>query len=555
VPRVAAIAIDAAEWWYVHQRIEAGDLPNLAGLLGRSAAFELRAPMAFRSELSWARFLTGQEPLDDGDWAASMVFDPDTYAIATTTASTRPKWYELGPGTKVVTLDLIQAVPADGVDGVQVGAWGSHSPQWPRTSKPPGLLREIDATFGTNPAFDNDSGLGWYQPDYVDALAGASETGLARRADIARWLLERDPDWDLLLLCMSEVHGAGHLMWHGVDPASPLHGARGAGHAGRRFDDVLRAADAAVGQVLDVLAPDTNVVVFALHGAQPADDLLCTVLLPELLHRKRFGAGLLRSPDAAAWRRRGCPPIVPPPDYPWGELLSDLFADTPKQRARRAVRRVLPRPAFESLRRIAGRPVEPPLHALHRPTPEPVDEPDDADLARYRAPVDYQVPAWYARHWPSMPAFAVPTFADGHVRINLAGRERDGLVEPDDYKRACDDVETLLRECRDARTGDPVVGEVLRTRAGDPMDPGGPDCDLLVLWDGAPDAIEHPELGVIGPFPHLRTSHHSNHGFALVSGPGVAPGARGTRSTLDLPPTLLTLLQRPTAGLRGTSLV
>jgi predicted AlkP superfamily phosphohydrolase/phosphomutase len=555
VPRVAAIAIDAAEWWYLHQRIRAGDLPNLGGLLARSAAFELQAPMAFRSELSWARFLTGQEPLDDGDWAASMVFDPGTYGIASTTASTRRKWYELGPGTKVIALDLIHSTVADGAEGEQVVAWGSHSPQWPRTSRPAGLLREIDSRFGTNPAFDNDSGLGWYQPDYVDALADASRTGLGRRAEIARWLLERNRDWDLLLLCMSEVHGAGHLMWHGVDPASPLHEVRGAAHAGRRFDDVLRAADAAVGQVLDAVPADTNVVVFAMHGAQPADDLLCTVLLPELLHRRCFRAGLLRSPDAAAWRRLGCPPVVPPPDYPWGELVSDLFADTPRQRARRAARRVLPRPAFERLRRAAGRPAEAPLRALHRPTPPPVDHVTEADLARYRSPADYQVPAWYARHWPSMPAFALPTFADGHVRINLAGRERDGIVDPDDYKRACDDVEELLRQCRDARTGAPVVGEVLRTRAADPNDPGGPDCDLLVLWEGAPDAIEHPDLGVIGPFPHLRTAHHTNHGFALVSGPGIAAGERGTRSTLDLPPTLLTLLRRPTSGVRGTSLV
>lgn len=555
--RVAAIAIDAAEWWYVEKLMDAGRLPNLASVRDRSASFQLSTPTPFRSELIWARFLTGREPLEDRDWAASMVFDPATYSISSNTASTRTPFYAFGPGTKVVTLDLIHcALAEEGVDGEQVVAWGSHSPQWPRSSMPHGLLTQIDEQFGTSRLFDNDSGLGWYQPDYVDAFAEAGTEALDKRADIAGWLLARNPDWDLFLMCMSEVHGAGHLMWHGVDPASPLHEVAGADHAGRRFDEVLIAADAALGKVLRALPDDVTVVVFAMHGAQPADDLLCTVLLPELLHRRHIGTrSPLRSPDTRAWRRAGCPPVVPPPDYGWGEYMSDVFADSTKQRVRRSLRSALPRTAFEALRRAAGRPVRPPLSALSRPTPPETLEITDAVLQRFRGAADYQVPAWYRRHWPSMPAFAMPTFADGHVRLNVAGREGGGIVPLDDYTAVCDAVVALLRECSDARTGAPIVREVLHTRADDPMAPDGPDCDLLVIWEGAPDAIEHPELGVIGPFPHLRTAHHTTNGFALVSGPGIQPGPQGVRATGDLTATVLALLGRSSPDVRGSSMV
>ncbi len=557
MPRTAAIAIDAAEWWYVQRLLDDGRLPHLATVRERSAVFELTTPAPFRSELIWARFLTGREPLEDRDWAASMVFDPETYSIASTTASTRAPFYALGPGTKVVTLDLIHcALTEEGVDGEQVVAWGSHSPQWPRSSMPHGLLTDIDARFGTNRLFDNDSGLGWYQADYVDAFAEAGVEALGTRADIARFLLERTPDWDLFLMCMSEVHGAGHLMWHGVDPASPLHDVEGAKHAGQRFDEILVAADAALGRVLEAMPDDVNLVVFAMHGAQPADDLLCTVLLPELLHRRYIGTrSPLQSPDTAAWRGAGCPPIVPPGDYGWGEFMSDAFADTPKQRVRRAVRQLLSRRAFEALRRAAGRPCVPPLSALARPTPPETMEIDDEVLQSFRRAADYQVPAWYRRHWPVMPAFALPTFADGHIRLNLAGRERAGTVPLDDYAAVCDELVRLLEECRDARTGRPIVREVLRMRADEPTAADGPDCDLLVLWVGAPDAIEHPTLGVIGPFPHLRTAHHTTNGFAMVSGPGVEPGARGSAATGDLTATVLALIGRSNPTVRGSSLV
>lgn len=553
--RVAAIAIDAAEWWYVERLIARGMLPNLARLRDRSAQFTLQTPIAFRSELVWARFLSGKEPLDDKNWAASMTFDPDTYAIGSNTASREKPFYAFGPGTKVLTLDLIHCALADDVDGAQVVAWGSHSPQFPRSSRPAGLLTEIDERFGTNPAFDNESGLGWYQADYIDALADASAVGLDRRAQIGRWMLEQHPDWDLFLMCMSEVHGAEHLMWHGADERSPLHGVATSDVAGRRLEDVFVAADRALGTVLDALPEDTNVVVFAMHGAQPADDLLCTVLLPELLFRHHTGRALLLDPDQEAWRRAGCPPVVPEPDYPWGEYLADRFADTPKQQLRRAIRAVLPRSAFEALRRAAGRPVAPPLSALPRTTPPETFEIDEAALDRFRQPADYQPAAWYSRHWPSMPSFGMPSFADGHIRLNVTGRERHGIVPVEDYERACDEVEALLAACRDARTGAPVLGDAIRARGDDPLDPDGPDCDLLVIWDGAPDAITHPELGTIGPFPHVRTSHHTTNGFAFVSGPGIQPGPAGERMTRDLTATVCALLGKRPAQVQGESLV
>jgi hypothetical protein len=85
--RVATIAVDAGEWWYLERLLTEGRMPNLARLRARSARWDLRSPLAYRSELVWARFLTGREPIDTKDWAVSITFDPDTYDIGLNTAS------------------------------------------------------------------------------------------------------------------------------------------------------------------------------------------------------------------------------------------------------------------------------------------------------------------------------------------------------------------------------------------------------------------------------------------------------------------------------------
>ncbi|MCU1373770.1 MAG: hypothetical protein JWO68_1056 [Actinomycetia bacterium] len=553
--RVAAIALDSAEWWYVERLMAAGKAPNLARLRARSAEIPLVTEMAYRTEAVWARFLSGREPLEEKDWAASSVFHPDDYTLSKNTVTMATPFFALGPGTKVIAHDLIHSRPVDGVDGTQVVAWGSHSPQYPRSSKPAGLLTEIDARFGINPAFNNEFGYGWYDGPYLEALGQASAVGAERRFETVRWLLDQHPDWDLLVTCMSEFHTIGHQMWHGVDERHPLHGTPWSDVAGRCSDAAAIELDASLGRLLDTLPDDATVLVFALHGQQTADDIASTLLMPELFHRLHVGRGkgLMADPDQAAWRRAGMPPMLPGPGEEWGDYIIDRFADDRAARVRRALRQRVSRRTFDAFRRLAGKPMTVPQAAMAHVTPPEVIDPTEADIDRFRGPNDFQAVAWYQRHWAGMPYFALPTFGDGHVRVNLQGRERDGIVEAGDHKRACDDAIEVLRQATNPRTGKPIVGDVLRLRDDDPFDPDGPDADLLIVFQDGPDALEHPAVGTVGPFPHLRASQHSPNGFAFLSGPGVQPGPRPARPAIDMTPTVLSLLGADTSRCRGTS--
>jgi hypothetical protein len=242
---------------------------------------------------------------------------------------------------------------------------------------------------------------------------------------------------------------------------------------------------------------------------------------------------------------------VPAEAEPWIGYMADRFVLGPADRARKVAKRVLPRSVLARAREAAGRPARP-LGPLATPIPgEDRREPAELELGA-RDP-DYQMVWRYHRHWPTMRAFALPSFSDGHVRINVRGRERDGIVAPEEFDAACGEVIDLVASCRDPRTGEPVLAQAIRMR-NDPHEPG-PAADITLMWAGAADAFEHPTLGTIGPFPYCRTGEHSPTGFALIAGPGISRHDLGSRPADDLAPTMVSLLGRtPDRELAGDPL-
>ena len=535
--KTIAIGLDAFEWSYAERLLDAGLLPNLAGLRARGANCRLANHVPYRSELSWTRFLTGEEPLDQRRWQTCVEFDPTSYRAGTRAADIPRPFYADIPGP-VIAFDLIHATLSDDVDGDQVTAWGAHSAQYPRASSPDGLLGAIDLRFGASPAMGNDLAFHWYDEGFVENLESALVTALSARAEAGRWLMARRPDWQVFLTSMSEIHGGGHMFWHGVDPTHPAYGRLTSAAAGAAMDRVCIAADRALGRLLHGLG-NANIVVFALHGMVPADDVAATVLLPDLLHRRATGRTLLRGlPHPDKWRAEGCPPLAPAPGEPWDAWMRSHFSDGPVASARGAVSRGAPW-LERAARKAAGR-THPSLSDLgHVPPPEQVV--DDHSIAEYEGEIRYQVTSWYRRHWRTSPAFALPSFADGHIRINLVGREAQGVVPLEAYEAEVASVMSCLQACRDVRTGRPAVDDIIWLREGDPLDPEGPAADLMVIWRDGPDAIEHPDLGVIGPIPSLRTGYHSPNGFAVLAGADIPAGDLGVRPVEDLTSTIVAL--------------
>ena len=160
--------------------------------------------------------------------------------------------------------------------------------------------------------------------------------------------------------------------------------------------------------------------------------------------------------------------------------------------------------------------------------------------------------------WTRTEAFPLRADLQGYVRVNLEGRERDGVVPPGQpYAELCDRIaEGLLSFC-DGTTGDPVVESVQRV---DRIFAGGPALDrlpdLVAHWPGTPggthESVESSRFGIVrrttpGRIPNGRSGNHRPEGFFIASGASV-PGMTGLElraDILDLAPTVLSLLEEP----------
>jgi predicted AlkP superfamily phosphohydrolase/phosphomutase len=542
--KVVAVGLDAANWEYLCRRMDAGDLPNLTALVGSSLRCRLENTQEYRSELPWTTFNSGRYGKSIKYWS-TVRFDPETYeALDLGAHPGAPFWADL-PARRVIAFDVPHSVFGDDPDVVQVNAWGAHSGQFPRSSSPQGLLTEIDERFGPHPAFTADYETCWHEPQYLRDLSEALVTGVHRRAEICRWLMDQHPDWELFVTVLSEPHSIGHHAWHGADPGHPLHDHAIAEVARTAMDDVHRAVDDTIGALREAAGPDVAFVVFAVHGMAPnTNDLPAQAVVPELLYRLSFGSSALANPSRAHGARDDS--FWPlPPGYT-NRYLSRLYADDTRDRIARDVWRWTP-PRLQELRwrvrgRLRGKPTRSFPSVADFESPPEARGTNDELLQLEAGEQAFQGPKLYQRHWPRMRAFALPTYSDAHIRLNVVGRERDGIIAKEDYVATCDEIEAELQALTDIMDGGPVIKEVIRVREDDPFDPEGPSADLVVVFDRPTIGCDHPRAGRLGPFPTLRTGEHDNNGFFVMSAPWIRPDEIHDRSALDVPATIAALV-------------
>lgn len=522
--RVLAVGLDGYEESLERRLMGAGELPALKGLRERSARYLLDHGPAQRSGLSWEHFSTGLSMESAGRWGA-LHFYPETYEVFQEATRLQPFAARLGSRTVVFGapyFDLAQAPRVRGVIG-----WGVHDPGVPLAARPDDLLGEFEARFGKYPAERWIYGVPWSSVERTREMGEALTRAVNLRARAALWLLgERLPDWDFGLVVVAEPHSATEGLWHGIDPSHPLHRMPSAGAAREGVLGVYRGVDRLVAELADAF-PDAALVVFSMGGMGPNySDTASMALLAELMYRRAFGRPLLRQPDG--WTDTLASP-------PLGE----------QEEWSAAVRAHLP--AAES---------SPLLSRIGRAARRLVGEAGAPD-SRLRRPVNWIPAMSYRPHWRSMDAFALPSYYDGRIRINLKGREADGRVNASEYEALCDELEATLRECRDPATGREVVGHVERSRGRDPLTVGPTEPDMAVVWQGTFCALEHPQLGRVGPVPYRRTGGHTGRfGMAYLSNVEAEPGERGVRSAFDVAPTICELLgEPPPDGMSGESLL
>jgi predicted AlkP superfamily phosphohydrolase/phosphomutase len=491
--RIIVLGLDGYEPSVAQQLLADGRMPNLQALARDCMQCRLDHGEAKRTGLAWEHVALGREPAAYDRFAA-VDFDPGTYRVTQTGTKSRPFLADINRRSIVFDAPYFDLAAAPNCLGLV--SWGAHDAGIARTCAPPGLAEEIAAKFGPYPAKKYIYGFVWQNEEHTRAMAAALVEAIERRSAIGQWLCaERMRDWDLALIVVSEFHSALEALWHGYDPAHPLHHLPSATAAHAGIVGVYEAFDRMLGRYRTSM-PEADLVLFSMHGMGANDsDVPTMLLLPELLYRASFGSALFESrPEWTA-----APDAIPilSPDETWDTAVKSS------------------------------------LRHRRRPNGE-------------RLPLDWMPATVYRRYWPEMEAFALPSYYDGRLRINLAGRERNGLVPVAAYDAKLDAICALLAECRDPRTNQPVVRAVKRPVAADPLKAGPTEADLVIIWQGAPLAFRHERLGLIGPAPYRRTGGHTGAaGIAYFTAPELPRGEIGTVSAFDVVPTLIDLLGAP----------
>ena len=310
-----------------------------------------------------------------------------------------------------------------------------------------------------------------------------------KQGALGRHLLSQDR-FDLAVVVFSESHPAGHKFWRYREDAQPPHAAAEGSELTHALRDVYQEIDRQMGLLLAQLPHEANVFILSSTGLE---DLYPTIGLIEDFCRK-LGY------QTTSERR------------------------SPSLKPRAMLRRVVPKDWRTALSRYLP------------------------GAVRQRLRNDF----YYGdTNWRKTTAFAIPSAYTSFVRVNLRGREPEGIVEPGvEYESLLQKLERDLHQLIDPHTGAPAVKQVTRTVEAFHCGPPASLPDLFVEWK--PGAhfmarLVHPRVELVRPRPQVvRANNHSSKSFMAAAGPFIQErGALDGISPLDLAPTFLSLMGEP----------
>lgn len=485
--RVLVLGLELGDGSLIRHWAQAGRLPAIRDLMARGRTGELAGPAEILHIAPLPSLYTGTGP---GSHGVCFTFQPapgvQGWQRFHEGLCGRPSFWTLaaGEGRRCTVLDTPYAHPEPGFEGLQVLDRGTWAHYLRPGSTPPGLLREMDAACGRYPLGLEAHDIGLMALDPADTARRLVEA-LRHRAEATRWLMRRQ-SWDLFVTVLDETHPAGHYCWQ-----------RESGTEQPHLLPVYEELDRTVAALVEEAGPDVTVILVSGDAIGP-NHSGCH-LLPELLAR----LGLFASADLQ-------PAGAEESTAPQGNRLDPV----------KALRDLLPKDFRKGLARMLPT-------GLRDRLAKRVDT----------AAVD----------WERTRAYCLPSDLEGCIRINLRGREPLGVVEPGpDHERLCGEIVAALEELVNPATGRPAVARVLRTDEAFPGPRRAFLPDLVVVWDReAPiGALASPRAGTIeGASPDPRPGTHAGPGFAVVAGPGVAPGTLSPGAHVeDVAPAVLTLL-------------
>jgi predicted AlkP superfamily phosphohydrolase/phosphomutase len=505
--RVFMIGWDGATFDLIRPWVAEGKLPTIAKLMANGIHGPLRSAVPPWTFPAWTSFMTGKNPGKHG------IFDffrarPGSYNLEFMNGGHRrgPTFWQIlsQAGRKVISISLPCTFPPDPVNGIMISGFdfpgeGPGSYVDPRGMYPRELYDELNRTVGPHPI--DASIIKEINAGRMDLVLERVLETIRKKAATAKYLVQNKP-WDCFMILFGESDGGAHQFWKYCDPNSPLF----TDQPGLR-DSLLRIyqeLDRQAAELLALVPEGTTTLMMSDHGFGGVSNW---VLYPNCWLQER---GFVRLHSQGKSRLSGLLNAL----KLWGVAT-------------------LPAWFQRALYRFAG-----PL------------------LGRIEARVRYGVIDWTGTeaYFDENPYFPV-------VRVNLKGRQPQGIVEPGKhYEEVRDRLIRDLEAWRHPETGEPIVQKAYRREevySGPCVELAA---DIIPKWSyhkgysyaykmssKAPDPkvwIEQvdPQQPENLQFFTSKSGTHRDDGIFLAEGPGIRSGTIEGARIIDLAPTILNLL-------------
>jgi len=497
--RVVVIGLDGATLDLLQPWMESGELPVLKDFAANGACGELLSTVPPITPAAWTSAVTGVNPGKHGVYDFYRQIE-GSYEFVPVNSSFRrvpPIWTTLSRFEKCVcVVNVPMTYPPEPVHGCMITGLmtpSRGSGDGVEFTHPTALQEEIRRHIPGYRVFPTRSYTKGRWKEFWTELCSVTEA----RFDAIRYLIERyGPHFLMFVLNGTDL--CQHFFWHVIDPTHPRHDPQEAARLGNPILRFYRLIDEKLGLLLrdldgDAMGGATTYIVMSDHGQGP-------------LHRWFYTNSWL-------WRS--------------GYLE---FRGGPTTWAKRAMYRagLSPSNVFKAASRLG----------LSR---------GKVDLARRQQLLRRYFLSLGNVDWAKTRAYSFGNV--GQIRINLRGREPEGIVPPQEYDAIREKLRSDLLAIRDPSSGEPLIEKVsLREDLyrGDHLELG-PDIvffprELTTQALGAGDFVSLHSLG-----PSFgNTGDHRLNGMILMKGHNVRSAVRLVGAKIwDIAPTCLYLLGLP----------
>lgn len=501
--KILVLGLDGATYDLLVKWTSEGKFPHLRRLIEGGSFGLLKSVPNLNSAAAWSSFMTGLNPGKHGIFFFHEHIN-QSFKLKFLNATHREGkeiWEILSEaGKKVGVINVPMTYPSKKVNGCMIAGLDTPSPLSKDFTYPPNLYQELIGQIKTY-TIECDMGRKIKQGDMEGSIRAGLET-IKQRTAAAKFLLTAYP-WDFFMVVFREMDNVQHHFWRYLDPEYPLFDRKSAQKYGNVIFQIYESIDQAVGQIMETIPENTNIVVMSDHGAGPAE--FGPPFLNHFLQKTGYLTPAFKGSAGVFLKSKHRV-----------KILIKKFIDLMDTYVEGRFRQFLKLYFFKTLSNLAAE--------------------------RYYPKIDWEN------------SLAYSPLSRPEIWINLKGREPLGIVTKQNYDKLCDEIIVRLYEWRDPQTKNKVIKKAVKR--GDVYwgQYVNRSADILVQFhDHLVTGVELPEEYIVKEVKQRFDPHKNHHGFVfgkhadngivIASGPDFKAGnlIEGAH-IIDLMPTILYLM-------------